>query len=75
MEVILYGIFAASILVSGIFGRLANEESTPRSNAVASSWLLEPEQLTNKGKRYRSIFLVNLLLLVPVFFCMLFLTE
>ena len=75
METVLYTIFVICVLVSGLVGRLANEESTPRKNALAANWLLEPELLTDIGKQYRRAFLLNLSVMALVFLWIVILSE
>ena len=67
-ESILQVFMAALAISSGLLGRVANEEATPRNGALASFWWLEPEQLTAKGKVYRKWFLANLGVFLIVFF-------
>lgn len=67
-EVVLQLIFVTGILLSGVLGKLANEEATPREGAIASFWVLEPGQLTERGKEVRRWFLRVMLVNTLVFF-------
>ncbi len=67
-ELALKALFAIGIISTGILGKLASEEATPREGALVSYWFLEPDQLSTRGQKYRTWFnrmmLVNLLVFV-----------
>lgn len=66
-EIALKAVFLIGVLCTGILGKLASEEATPREGAVMSYWFLEPNHLSTKGRSYRTWFNRVMLLNLTIF--------